>query len=58
MKSMNAQGKPSLLERAATSVGNKLSEIPIDPFACLIFVFHEPEMPDELIAEMASKNNI
>ena len=58
MKDLNAQSKPSLLEKVAVSVGNKLAGIPIEPFACLVFTLHEPEMPDELIVEMANRKDI
>lgn len=53
MNNMNAQEKrPGLLERAVVSVGNKLAEIPIDPFQCWAWVLHEPEVTIEIIDEM------
>lgn len=54
MKGMNEQSKPSLFERVATSVGNKLAGIPIAPFTCVILTFHEPEIPEEIILEMSN----
>jgi len=47
-----------LLERVAVNVGNRLAGIPVEPFGCLMFTLHEPEMSDEIIAEMASREDI
>lgn len=58
MKNLNEQSKPSLLERVAVNVGNRLAGIPVEPFGCLMFTLHEPEMSDEIIAEMASREDI
>ncbi|MCL1878880.1 MAG: hypothetical protein FWF80_08475 [Defluviitaleaceae bacterium] len=52
----NMSEKTSLLERVAVSAGNKLAEIPIDPMQCWAFIFNEPELPDEVIAEMVNVN--
>ena len=48
------KGLTKLLTKVAISIGNRLSSIPVDPLQCWLFTLHEPELPEEILIEMAN----
>jgi hypothetical protein len=53
MKSSNQE--QGLLAKVVANAGDKLANIPIDPFSCWAFTAYEPELSDEMIHQMVYK---
>lgn len=54
-KQTNANQDMGLFGKVVVRAADKLSDIPIDPFQCWNFLWHEPDLPEEILTEMRNK---